>query len=154
MLFLILTKWCSELATYQSHDNTRMRRMGGDMHPGANPLAQMGPAMMSGGGKVGSLSFEHVLSKLQVSCFASSRIRTLLSRMSNNRPNYTQAKKPAQNCKIWQLRLLASKIPSVAASHLPRMAPLSSTSLPSFDQQLRKLKLLSQVLMGKKRLLS
>lgn len=76
LLFSILTKWCSELATYQSHDNTRMRRMGGDMHPGANPLSQMGPAMMSGGGKAGSLSFEHVLSKLQVSCFASSRTRT------------------------------------------------------------------------------
>lgn len=53
-----------------------MRRMGGDMHPGANPLSQMGPAMMSGGGKAGSLSFEHVLSKLQVSCFVSSRTRT------------------------------------------------------------------------------
>lgn len=76
ILFSILTKWCSELATYQSHDSTRMRRMGGDMHPGANPLSQMGPAMMSGGGKAGSLSFEHVLSKLQVSCFASSRTRT------------------------------------------------------------------------------
>lgn len=124
------------------------------MHPGANPLAQMGPAMMSGGGKAGSLSFEHVLSKLQVSCFTPSRTRTLLSQTLNNRPNYTPAKKPAQSCKIWQLRLLASKIPSVGASHLPRMALLSSTSLPSFDQQLRKLKLLSQVLMGKKQLLS
>ncbi|OXG75109.1 hypothetical protein C350_05288 [Cryptococcus neoformans MW-RSA36] len=60
-----------ELATYQSHDSTRMRRMGGEMHPGANPLAQMGPTMMSGGGKAGSLSFEHVLSKLQAELHAS-----------------------------------------------------------------------------------
>ena len=34
---------------------------------GVNPLSQMGPPVMSAGGKMNGLSFEHVLQKLQVS---------------------------------------------------------------------------------------
>lgn len=33
---------------------------------GVNPLSQMGPSIMSAGGKANGLSFEHVLQKLQV----------------------------------------------------------------------------------------
>ncbi|WVN87267.1 uncharacterized protein L203_102444 [Cryptococcus depauperatus CBS 7841] len=60
-----------ELAAYQ-HDNPRMRRIPQEMHHQVvNPMAHMGPAMMSGGGKAGSLSFDHVLSKLQAELHAS-----------------------------------------------------------------------------------
>jgi hypothetical protein len=33
---------------------------------GVNPLSQMGPAVLSAGGKMNGLSFEHVVQKLQV----------------------------------------------------------------------------------------
>ena len=65
-----------ELVHYQSPDARGMRRLTGPSGQGGsgqgqgqgqmNPLAQMGPVVMSVGGKAGGLSFDHVLHKLQV----------------------------------------------------------------------------------------
>lgn len=62
---------------YQSQDARGMRRLTGPSGPGGagqgqgqgqgmNQLAQMGPVVLSVGGKPGGLSFDHVLHKLQV----------------------------------------------------------------------------------------
>ncbi|WWD21686.1 hypothetical protein CI109_106172 [Kwoniella shandongensis] len=61
-----------ELVNYQNQDNRGMRRTAGppNGHPN-NQLAQMGPAVMSGGGKSSGLSFDHVLTKLQAELRAS-----------------------------------------------------------------------------------
>lgn len=57
----------SELAHYQN-DPRSARRAAGSMSQGSivNPLSQMGPPVMSAGGKPSGLTFEHVLQKLQV----------------------------------------------------------------------------------------
>lgn len=56
---------CRELAHYQV-DPRGARRPGAAPQAGVNPLSQMGPAVMSAGGKISGLSFDHVLQKLQV----------------------------------------------------------------------------------------
>ncbi|WWC86694.1 uncharacterized protein L201_001571 [Kwoniella dendrophila CBS 6074] len=55
-----------EMVNYQNQDTRGARRMPPQQngHPG-NQLAQMGPSVMSSGGKSNGLSFDHVLTKLQ-----------------------------------------------------------------------------------------
>ncbi|KAK8847602.1 hypothetical protein IAR55_005461 [Kwoniella newhampshirensis] len=93
-----------ELVNYQNQDNRGMRRLAAGPANGGHPnnqLAQMGPAVMSGGGKGSGLSFDHVLTKLQAELRASketgAELQSLASTFTDIQDTLGGGLPPSQN---------------------------------------------------------